>query len=166
MPAPRVLSGKRLRDAGVSAVGFTGGCQCAAVRYTIAAESLVAYACHCRECQKQSASAFGVSVPVLESALSIEGETASWGRPTDSGSWTDCHFCPRCGTRLFHDARGRPGVLTIKGGSLDEPGQLEFVAHIWTSRKQPWIDLPERLVQWGTQPSTQAEWLQMLSGAP
>src|SRR5271167_4851648 len=40
-----------------------GGCQCGAVRFQIAANRLVAYACHCLECQKQSASAFGISVP-------------------------------------------------------------------------------------------------------
>ena len=41
---------------------LAGGCQCGAVRYEIRGEPLSLYVCHCRECQKQSASAFGISV--------------------------------------------------------------------------------------------------------
>ena len=41
-----------------------GGCQCGAVRYTLATDKITAYACHCLECQKQSASAFAISVPI------------------------------------------------------------------------------------------------------
>jgi len=144
------------------AVIFTGGCQCGAVRYEIAGESLAGYACHCRECQKQSASAFGVSVPVLENAFTITGETRRWERPTDSGSVTECYFCPKCGTRLYHSGRNRPGLITVKGGSLDDAGAVDFLAHIWVSRKAPWIDLPEHLPQWETQPQSLEEWKELL----
>ena len=145
-------------------MSFTGGCQCGAVRYTIAADSLRAYACHCRECQKQSASAFGVSVPVSEQDITITGETQIWGRPTDSGSYTECHFCPQCGSRLYHSGRNRPGLITVKGGSLDDPAAIDFVAHIWTIRKAPWIELPEGLPQWDTQPGSLEEWIELLGG--
>ena len=46
----------------------TGGCQCGAVRYAIGGAPLALYVCHCRECQKQSASAFGISLEVAPSA--------------------------------------------------------------------------------------------------
>lgn len=146
----------------MTSTSFSGGCQCGAVRYTIAAKSLVGYACHCRECQKQSASAFGVSVPVLEGAFDIVGELQSWGRPTDSGSYSDCYFCPRCGTRLYHSGKNRPGLITVKGGSLDDPAAVNFVAHIWTRRKVRWIDLPDNLPQWDEQPETLEEWTALL----
>src|ERR1700730_909187 len=42
----------------------TGGCQCGQVRYESSGESVALYVCHCRECQKQSASAFGMSLEV------------------------------------------------------------------------------------------------------
>lgn len=104
-------------------------------------------------------------MPVLRSALTIEGETASWTRSTDSGSTTECHFCPRCGTRLFHAGASRPGLVTIKGGSLDDPEALSLVAHIWTKRAAPWLDLSDGLPQWETQPQTQEEWMKMLGWA-
>lgn len=144
------------------AVSYSGGCQCGAVRYEIAADTLTGYACHCRECQKQSASAFGVSVPVLETAFTITGKTSSWERATESGSVTQCVFCPRCGSRVFHSGRDRPGMITVKGGSLDEPDAVIFVAHIWTKRKAQCIELPEGLAQWDTQPQTLGEWMKLL----
>ena len=143
-------------------VTYSGGCQCGAVRYSIAAETLTAYACHCRECQKQSASAFGISVPIFVSSLDIKGETKSWRRPTDSSSYTDCHFCPECGSRLYHAGANRPGMVTIKGGSLDEASSLSPVAHIWTDRAVDWLDLSDAVPRWPRQPETQAEWMQLL----
>ncbi|MFL0356353.1 GFA family protein [Erythrobacter sp. GH1-10] len=142
---------------------FTGGCQCGSVRYRIRADHLTAYACHCRECQKQSASAFGISVPVMLSSLTIDGETASWRRPTDSGSHTICHFCAQCGSRVYHASENRPGMVTIKGGSLDCAVDLEPVAHIWTRSKQHWVVLPDGVPQWETQPQSQSEWMELLS---
>lgn len=146
--------------------GLTGGCQCGAVRYGIKAETLTCYACHCRECQKQSASAFGLSVPVFVSSLELEGETQSWRRPTDSGSHTNCHFCPQCGTRLYHAGENRPGMVTIKGGSLDEAVDLAPVAHLWTRSRQAWIVLPDGVRQWETQPTDQQEWARLFGWAP
>lgn len=145
-----------------AAVSFTGGCQCCAVRYVIAAGTLTGYACHCRECQKQSASAFGVSVPVMKDALELMGQTRVWSRPTDSGGITDCHFCPECGSRLYHAGRQGRAWITVKGGSLDDRSAMRLVAHIWTMRKLAWIDLPGHLPQWQTQPHTQDEWQTLL----
>ena len=44
------------------AIGKTGGCQCTAVRYELIGIPKMLYACHCSDCQKQSASAFGMSL--------------------------------------------------------------------------------------------------------
>lgn len=146
-------------------MSYLGGCQCGAVRYEIASETLSSYVCHCRECQKQSASGFGISVPVLEAAFSLKGELGKYSRKTDSASHTDCYFCPRCGTRLYHDGTNRPGLITVKGGSLDEAGTLEPLAHIWTRSKQEWIVLPGDAVQFETQPNDTQEWMQLLGWA-
>lgn len=140
----------------------TGSCQCGAVRYRIMVDQLKSYACHCRECQKQSASAFGISVPVSRSAFEIQGELNSWRRPTDSGSHTDCYFCTQCGSRLYHDGASRPERVTVKGGSLDRATDLLPVAHIWTRSRQDWVELPSDVPQWDTQPQSEEEWVQLL----
>ena len=144
----------------------TGGCQCGAVRYRIAGGVAVSYVCHCTDCQNQSASAFGISVPVWISNVSVEGTLQSWSKATDSGSVTDCYFCHVCGTRIYHDGHSRAGMVTIKGGTLDEAQDLQPVAHIWTASKQHWLDLPADVPQWTQQPRDMAEWAKLLNGGP
>jgi len=131
--------------------GWPGGCQCGAVRYLLRRESLAVYACHCRECQKQSASAFGLSLPFAREELELTGELASYRRPTDSGSFTTGYFCPTCGSRLFHVSDRNPSRATLKAGTLDDTSGLSPRFHLWTSRKQPWVQLPDGVPQFEEQ---------------
>ena len=48
---------------------LTGGCQCGGVRYRLQAAAMPPIICHCTECQKQTASAFGMTLPVLQRDL-------------------------------------------------------------------------------------------------
>ena len=144
---------------------LTGGCQCGAVRYALKPGNHPVYACHCRECQKQSAAAFGLSMPVRLSDIEIEGTLSHYERPTDSGSRSRCSFCPECGTRICHSSARSPETLTLKAGSLDDTSNLEPVAHIWTARKQPWMILDETVPSFDTQPDDLKAWRDaLLSG--
>jgi hypothetical protein len=131
---------------------LTGRCQCGAAAYAISAEPLAVYVCHCRECQRQSASAFGVSVDFPRAAFRLtRGEICTWTRLADSGRKRDCHFCPTCGSRLWHDTPGQDEV-TVKGGSLDAPIDLTGAIHIWTSRRLPGVVIPEGAPQFEEEP--------------
>jgi hypothetical protein len=136
----------------------TGGCQCGAVRFEIAADRLVAYACHCLDCQKQTASAFGLSAPVRKQVFAIEGPLGCWGRPAASGATTDCFFCTSCGTRLYHASSHAADWVTIKGGALDDTADLTPRVHLWVTRKQPWVSLPDDAVCFDTQPEDFQAW--------
>ncbi len=48
---------------------YTGGCQCGSARYVLTAEPIRVAACHCTGCQRQSGSAFGMSMPVTKDSL-------------------------------------------------------------------------------------------------
>lgn len=123
--------------------GHSGGCQCGAIRYLISGPILKVYVCHCTECRKQSASAFGISAIADRAAFSVtRGEPKRWSRTADSGRTVACYFCAACGSRLWHeDAEGKQ-PLRIKGGSLDEPIDLQEATHIWVSRKLPGVQIP------------------------
>ena len=56
--------------------GRTGGCQCGAIRYRLLAAPTALYACHCRLCQQQSASAFGMSMLVERDFMPVTGSPA------------------------------------------------------------------------------------------
>lgn len=121
-----------------------GGCQCGAVRYQVTGPTRRLVVCHCSECRKQSASAFGVSVFVARDALRVtRGAPKFWSRPTDSGRILEGAFCPDCGSRLWHQRADGTGEISIKGGSLDEPVDLTAATHIWTARRLPGVPIPE-----------------------
>ena len=127
---------------------LTGGCQCGAVRYEIIGTPVNLYICHCRECRKQSASAFGISLFVRREDFHLtQGKTERWSRATDSGRTLHCAFCPNCGSRLWHEAAGEPETVSVKGGSLDQTLDLGEAIHVWTSRKLPGVIIPEHAAQ-------------------
>lgn len=121
-----------------------GGCQCGLIRYRVVGALVDLYVCHCRECRKQSSSAFGISVMVKSSDLvRLSGAPRIWTRHASVAGTLDCAFCPRCGTRLWHGDPDRDPTVSIKGGSLDIPPDLSQAKHIWTSRKLQGILIPE-----------------------
>ena len=137
----------------MSDIGSLGGCQCGAIRYALSSGATELYICHCKECRKQSASAFGISFIVSHAALRVtQGQPKFWSRPTDSGHTLDCAFCPDCGSRLWHQRRGSTDTISVKGGSLDEPVDLRQAMHIWTSRMLPGIIMPQGARQFPEEP--------------
>ena len=46
-----------------------GSCQCGAVTYTVSAEPLFTYACHCSSCQKRTGSAFSLGLVIATDVL-------------------------------------------------------------------------------------------------
>ncbi len=125
-----------------------GGCQCGGVRFRLTKSPSRVYCCHCTECRRQSASAFGISVIVPEGSVDLlQGEPTVWTRPTASGGAMECSFCPTCGSRLWHSANG---FVSVKGGTLDETP--EPTSHIWLDSKMDWVVIPDGVERWAREP--------------
>ena len=107
------------------------------------------YACHCRDCQTWSGSAFSLQTIVPETALEVTGEPAIFEltSPT-SGRTSRQRGCPVCFTRVFNTNSARPGSVALRAGSLDRSDALNVVAHIWTKRKMKGIVIPEGVPNW------------------
>lgn len=126
-----------------------GGCQCSNLRYAITGPVHTFYACHCRDCQKQSASAFGLSFWISANDFKfVQGEVSKFETRGDSGAAKIGVFCRRCGTRILNrgDATGQNDLtsepdelLSVKGGSLDSIHEINPVSHIWLGSAQPWV---------------------------
>ena len=93
---------------------YTGGCQCGSVRYVLTTEPIRLGACHCKECQRQSGSAFGMSMLVKKDSLTVTGLTKQFTRIADSGNEVAGVFCPECGVRIYHAPKSAQDVLALK----------------------------------------------------
>jgi hypothetical protein len=118
-----------------------GGCQCGRVRYRVEGEPLILGICHCTECQRQSGSAFGMSMVTPKAQFTLlQGELKTFTRSSDSGRPVICAFCPECGTRIYHVPSYLQGVVNVKPGTLDDTSFIKPAGQGWTSSKQGWID--------------------------
>lgn len=57
----------------------------------------------------------------------------------DSGRTVLRRFCPECGSPVITDAAAYPGILIIKAGTLDDPGQVTPGRQIFCASKHPWM---------------------------
>lgn len=150
-----------------SYAGSTGGCQCGAVRYRLKADPLALYVCHCLHCQKQSSSAFGMSMWVHRAAMEVtKGTLSFWSTRGDSGAKKVCAFCGNCGSRIYHAAGGDPEILSVKAGSLDDSSVLRPTCHLWTKRAQSWLKVNlEKDICYESEPPNDATLLRQWSSA-
>lgn len=123
---------------------LNGGCNCRAVRYEISSDPLVVAQCHCRNCQRQSGSAFSVNMVVPAKAFSITGELRDYvDTDTHSGNPVIRQFCPTCGSPIISRLEGDVRTLIIKAGTLDDPTAVAAPAvAVWTSTQWPWTKEP------------------------
>ena len=122
---------------------YTGGCQYGSVRYVVTAEPIRLLACHCKECQRQSGSAFGMSMLVKKDSLTVSGVMKQFTRIADSGNEVTGAFCPECGVRIYHGLKSVPDVLSLKPGTLDDTSWLRPRYFIWLKSAQNWISVPD-----------------------
>ena len=118
---------------------YRGRCQCGHIQFEARQQPVVIYACHCTDCQKQSSSAFGISVWFEREFFNItSGKMKFWNTTTESGNPKDCAFCPECGCRIYHVINSDSKILSVKGGTLDQMHKLKLAGHIWTRSALTW----------------------------
>lgn len=110
--------------------------------------------CHCTECQHQSGSAFGMSLSVRKADFELLcGSLSFFERSSNSGMKVGAAFCPTCGVRVYHEPERMQGAaLNVRAGTLDDLSGLTPSAHVWTSSKQPWIEIPAGVATFEGQP--------------
>jgi hypothetical protein len=138
-------------------MSVAGGCRCGAVRYALAIAAFPrAYACHCRDCQTWSGSAFSLQVVVAEGAIVVEGPVVRYDFLNPSGNVSHQRMCGICHTRIFNTNDARPGIAVVRAGTLDDSDVLAVPLHIWAKRKQPWVRLPDDAVVFDEAASVEA----------
>ena len=121
-----------------------GRCACGAVRYRLRAMPFAVHCCHCRDCQRETGSAFVINGLVETPHVEvIEGQPEAILTPSASGKGQAIVRCPTCEVALWSHYGGMGGKAAfVRVGTLDEPDACPPQVHIFTRSKQPWFDLP------------------------
>ena len=130
--------------------GLTGGCQCGAVRYRLAATSDAATICHCRMCQKATGSPYGAYARMAREALVF---TRGAVKAFRSSEIAERGFCADCGTPLTY-RNVTSARISVTICSLDDPNSVTPAFQLDALNAVAWVG--ECL----TKPNTQiADWL-------
>jgi hypothetical protein len=132
-----------------------GGCQCGAVRYRLNVAPLAIYACHCKDCQRFSGTTHTLSMVVRTAdAQLIAGSLVGFDKAADSGRTVRMLGCIQCGTKVWNEPLSAPELLIMKPGTLDDMSWAHPVGNIWTSRRQPWVEIDPNVPNFEGQPPT------------
>jgi len=122
-----------------------GGCACGAARYRLASAPMFVHCCHCRDCQRQTGSAFVLNALIEADRVTIlSGDLDPVAVPTDSGRSHEIYRCPSCKVAVWSVYGGAgPKLRFVRVGTLDDPAGLMPDVHIYLRSKLPWVALPE-----------------------
>ena len=125
-------------------MNLEGGCACGTIRYTLTASPLIVHACHCRDCQRLTGSAFVINIWIERNFVETGAAAPkSFRLAAGSGRHHDLYFCGNCGTQTWSRYHIAPGdALFMRAGTLDDPQAVRPDVHIFTGSKVPWLDLP------------------------
>ena len=121
----------------------TGGCACGGVRYAVSGPLRPVIACHCAECRRMSGH-YAAATACRREELAIEGEESLRWWSSSPGHRRG--FCAGCGSMLFWEREGTPGV-SIFAGTLDLPTGLRLAGHIYTGEKGDYYEIADGLPQ-------------------
>lgn len=125
--------------------GLEGGCACGELRYRLTASPMFVHCCHCLNCQRQTGSAFVLNMLIEASRVELlGGSPTAVAVPREHGLHR-IFRCPKCQVAVWSEYGGRPEVLFVRAGTLDDPATVSPDVHIYTRSKLPWVTLPPSL---------------------
>lgn len=122
---------------------LNGGCGCGAVRYRLKRPPMFTNCCHCRDCQRQTGSAFVINALIETAEIAVSGDLDVVAMPSPSGRGHDIHRCPACQVAVWSDYGRRPYLRFVRVATLDDPEQIAPDAHIFVRSKLSWVVLPD-----------------------
>ena len=132
----------------------TGGCLCGAIRYVAGGEPIFSLMCHCRDCQRQSGTAYVAAVRVASAGFRItRGTPKRYVATSDAGNEIARVFCGDCGAPLYVQVSTRPDLVGIRVASFDDPSWFRAEADIFVKSAQPWDYMNPDLPKFPTYPA-------------
>lgn len=116
-----------------------GSCLCGSVRVRVTALPLLTLACHCRDCQKLSASAYSLAAMFPAEGVSITGELAIGGLRTKQ---REHNFCPKCLNLIFTRIKGADTRINLRVSVLDDLSWFKPFIELMTEDRLSWSRVP------------------------
>lgn len=119
-----------------------GKCTCGAVTYRLSETPLFTHCCHCTWCQRETGAAFALNAMIETEHLHVTGAVEETVTPSNSGKGQIIARCPACKVALYSHYAGAGRLMAfVRVGTLTNPAQCPPDIHIFTSTKQPWLNL-------------------------
>lgn len=126
--------------------GFTGGCLCGAIRYEAKSDAVRMVNCHCDDCRRVTGASFATNVFVKADDLEVtQGTPGIYKHFAESGNRRVKEFCRDCGSQLFSYGDGRPGLKSVKVGTIDDADFVKPTANLYASKALPFTYIDENL---------------------
>jgi hypothetical protein len=122
------------------ALPVEGGCMCEESRLKVSSPPIITMACHCKACQKMSASAFS-----LTAMFPMQGFEVVKGRPQIGAlhGASQYFYCPKCLNWLYTAPAGSP-FINVRSSVFDAPLWSTPFIESYISEKLPWATTTAR----------------------
>jgi hypothetical protein len=130
----------------------TASCYCGQLRIEVQGELLGVGLCHCLACQQRTGSVFA-ALAGFRAPYTVTGNATEFVRAGDHGSQFRFRFCPVCGSHVFHTEEGVEGRVSVAVGAFADPSFPPPEDSVYDSRRHPWVQLPESVTRYDTDPS-------------
>ena len=118
---------------------WEGGCRCGATRISVTSPPMLTMACHCRGCQRLTASAFSLSAAIPSAGFAVtEGEPVIGALHGPVRHY----FCANCLSWLFTRPDGVDWFVNVRSTMLDEPQAWTPFVETMTAEKLAWATTP------------------------
>jgi hypothetical protein len=139
-PTPRGLCRGGFRREG-DGMHAAGRCRCGRVAIELTAPPLLTMACHCRGCQRMTASAFSLSAAIPSEAFRVtSGDPVIGGLHGPSRHY----FCSYCMSWLFTRPEGLNFFVNVRPTMLDQRMWDDPFVETFSSEKLSWASTPAK----------------------
>ncbi len=118
---------------------YEGACLCGSVQVRVTARPLLTVACHCRDCQKLSASAFTLTAMFPRDAVSCTGALVRGGLRSDGRAH---YYCKSCLNIVYSRLDRAPDRVNLRTSILNQAASFDPFVEVMTDEKMPWAQVP------------------------
>ena len=117
-------------------------CNCGQLQLKIEGEPVRISMCHCLACQRRTGAVSSNQARFRIEQTTASGKSTNWKRTAESGNEVTFHFCPVCGSTVYWQSDGFPGLVVVAIGNLADPDFPAPTIAVWEESRHAWVSPP------------------------